>query len=65
MKNDPIVDQARRAGEEYLARFNFDLGLACDDLRRRTEEARLAGRTVISRPAKRINPASAPTKKAG
>jgi hypothetical protein len=38
---------------------------ACDDLRRRTEEARLAGRQVISLPPKRITPQSAPDKKVG
>jgi hypothetical protein len=65
MTDDPVVDEARRAGEAYLARFNFDMEAACEDLRRRTEEARLAGRQVVSFPPKRIPPTAQPAKQAG
>jgi len=54
MTDDPIVDEVRRAGEAYLAQFDFDLKAACDDLRRRTELAREAGRNVVSYPPRRI-----------
>lgn len=65
MSGELIVDEARRAGEAYLAQFNFDLRAACEDLQRRTEEARRAGRKVVSLPPRRIDPVPAPTKKVG
>jgi hypothetical protein len=55
MNDDPIVDEARRAGEAYLAQFDFDMKTACEDLRRRTEEARKAGRQILSLPPKRVS----------
>lgn len=61
---DPIVEEVRGAGEAYLAQFNFDLSVACEDLRQRTEAARAAGRKVVSRPPRRIQPA-APQRKVG
>lgn len=65
MTDDPIVDEVRRAGEEYLAQFNFDLHAAVMDLQRLTEEAQRAGRLVVSLPPKRIAPQPPPAKKAG
>jgi hypothetical protein len=55
-EGEDLVEEARRGGEAYLAQFNFDLAAACDDLRRRTEEARRAGRRVISFPPRRPQP---------
>ena len=52
MREDPIVEEVRRAGEEYFANFNFDLNAICDDLRRRTEEAAREGRKVASFPSR-------------
>jgi hypothetical protein len=57
--DDPIVDEVRRAGEAYMAQFNFDLHAACEDLRRRTEETARGGRVVVSRPPRRIPPPEA------
>ena len=54
MMDDPIVEEARRAGEAYLAQFNFDMKAACQDLRRRTREAARAGRRVLSLPPRRL-----------
>ena len=65
MKDDPIVNEVREAGEAYLARFNFDLSAACDDLRRRTEEARAQGRQIVSLPPKRITPQPISARKVG
>ncbi|HEX4055283.1 MAG TPA: hypothetical protein VHX86_13550 [Tepidisphaeraceae bacterium] len=62
---DPIVDEIRRAGEAYLSQFNFDVKAACDDLRRRTDEARREGRRVVSFPPKRIVAPAPSAKKAG
>jgi hypothetical protein len=65
VKEDPIVDEVRRAGEKYLAQFDFNMKAACDDLRRRTEEARRAGRQVVSFPPRLITPQKIRGKKAG
>jgi len=59
MTNDPIVEEVRRAGEDYFRRFNYDLKAALDDLRRRSERA---GREVVSLPPRRVPPQ--PSKKA-
>jgi hypothetical protein len=63
MNEDPIVEEVRRAGDAYFKRFNYDLKAAFADLRRRTEEARKAGRRVVSRPP--CLTAAARAKKAG
>lgn len=51
MKDDPIVDEVRKAGEAYLAQFNFDMKTACDDLRKRSEAA---GRKTVSLPPRPV-----------
>jgi hypothetical protein len=62
---DPIVDEARRAGEAYMKQFNYNLHDAFADMRQRTEAARVAGRKVVSLPPRRIpHPASVGSKKA-
>lgn len=55
MKDDPIVQEVRETRQAYAARFNYDLAAMVADLQRRTDEARHAGRAVVSlpeRPAK-------------
>ena len=55
--SDPIVDEVRKAGEDYLARFNFDFEAACRDLQRLSEKA---GRTPVAyqpRPVQTPTPA--------
>lgn len=49
MKDDPIVDEVRKAGEAYLAKFQFDLRAAFEDLNRRTVAS---GVRAVSRPPK-------------
>jgi len=72
MKDDPIVEEVHRVREEIAAKFNYDLRAICEDAQRRTEEARRAGRRVVSRPPRRppgwVAPKTtpeAPTRKAG
>jgi hypothetical protein len=60
---DPIVEEVRRAGDTYMKQFDYDLHAVFADLRRRTEEARLAGRKVVSLPARRVTPIPAPIAK--
>lgn len=48
--DDPIVEEARRAGEELFARFGNDMHAVCEYLRRRAREE---GRHVVSMPPKR------------
>ena len=62
--NDPVVDEVRKAGEEYFAKFNFDLNAICEDLRRSTEEAAKAGHKVFSSPPRVPQPPPLRSKKA-
>jgi len=50
---DPIVEEARNAGQAYIDSFKGDLKAVFADLRRRTEEARRAGWRVVSHPPKK------------
>jgi hypothetical protein len=61
MTDDPIVEEVRQLRDQYAAHFNHDLGAMIEDLRRGTEEARLAGRLVVSLPPRPLEP----EKKAG
>lgn len=45
MWKDPIVEEVRKAREEYAARFNHDLRAMAIDLRRREKEG---GRQIIT-----------------
>ena len=54
-ENDPLVEEARRAGDAYMKQFGYDVKAAFADLRRRTDEARRTGRTVVSRPPRRVS----------
>jgi len=50
MIRDPIVEEVRKAREEYAKQFNFDLDAMFDDLERRQRES---GRETVSFPPKR------------
>jgi hypothetical protein len=65
MTEDPIIEEVRRAREELLAKFNYDLIALVKHLQEKTEEARRAGRKVMSLPPKRVTPQSSPAKKLG
>jgi hypothetical protein len=54
MTGDPIVEEVRQARKAYAARFNDDLAAMVADLRRRTEEARRAGREVVALEPRRV-----------
>ena len=47
MSRDTIVDEVRKAREEYARKFNFDLHAICEDLRKQEQ---LAGGPVVSLP---------------
>lgn len=65
MTNDPIVEEVRNAREAYAARFNYDLAAMVADLQRRTEDARRAGRQVVSLPPRPAQTPAETGKKAG
>lgn len=50
MWKDPIVEEVRKARDEYARRFNYDLDAICRDLR---EKQKTGGIKVVSLPAKR------------
>ncbi len=54
MKDDPVVEEARKAGQAYIESFHGDLKAVFADLQRRTEEARRAGRQVVSLPLRQV-----------
>jgi hypothetical protein len=47
MSRDTIVDEVRKAREEYALQFNYDLDAICADLQRREK---LSDRPVVSLP---------------
>ncbi len=51
--DDPIVAEVRRIREEIFAEYNYDLNTLFEAMRRKTEEARMAGKTVVSFPPRR------------
>ena len=62
MTNDPIVEDVRKAGEAYLAKFNFDVKAACADLRRLSKERGHQAVSYAPRPAKRLVASKEPRK---
>lgn len=50
MQPDPIVEEVRKARDEYAKRFNYDLDAICRDLQ---EKQKRGKRKVISLPPKR------------
>lgn len=65
MKDDPLVEEARHAGQAYIDSFNGDWKAIIADLQRRAREE---GREVVSLPPKPPHPWQVkrqPNKKAG
>jgi len=50
MNDDPIVEEVRRARDEYAKKFNYDLDAICRDLQKKQEQP---GKHVVSFPPKR------------
>lgn len=48
---DPIVEEARKAGQAYIDSFKGDRKAMIADLNRRSEKA---GRKLVSRPPRRV-----------
>ena len=65
MTDDLIVQEVREARQAYAARFNYDLAAMVADLQRRTEDARRAGREVVSLPPRPAEPRSHPARQTG
>jgi len=63
MKNDPIVEEARKAGQDYIDSFQGDLEAVFADLKRRTEKARQVGQHVASDVPCQVEPRSEPVKR--
>ncbi|HUT13832.1 MAG TPA: hypothetical protein VMY42_25310 [Thermoguttaceae bacterium] len=53
MFRDPIVEEVRKARDEYARRFNYDLDAICRDLRERQKKSK---HKVVSFPPKRVKP---------
>ena len=53
--DDPIVDEVRKARDEYARQFDYDLKAICRDLRKRQDAS---GRRVVSFAAKQEQEAS-------
>jgi len=65
MTDDPIVEEARKAGQAYIDSFNGDLKAIFVDLQQRTQEAHRAGHPVASPPPCQVAPRSEHAKQAG
>jgi hypothetical protein len=65
MTRDSIVEEVRRAREEYAARFNYDLRAMCEDLRKRSVERGVKTVTLSPRPVPTVVPTKTPHKKVG
>ncbi len=50
MTEDRIVDEVRKARDEYARQFNYDLDAICKDLQKKQEQP---GKNVVSFPPKR------------
>ena len=48
---DPIVDEVRKAREEYARQFNYDLDAICRNLRKKQE---LSSAKVVSLPKRPV-----------
>jgi hypothetical protein len=62
MNHDPVVEEARAAGQAYVNSFNGDWKALLADLRRRSEEG---GRRPVSLPPKAPKPRPVPRRKVG
>ena len=50
---DTIVDEVRKAREDYARRFNFDLDAICRDLRQKQQAAGIQTVSLPMRPVRR------------
>ena len=50
MNEDPIVEEVRKARDEYAKKFDYDLDAICRDLQKKQEQP---GKQVVSFPPKR------------
>jgi len=50
MNDDPIVEEVRKARNEYAKKFDYDLDAICRDLQQKQEQL---GKHVVSFPPKR------------
>ena len=53
MINDPIVEEVRKARDEYARQFNYDMDAICEDLKNKQEQP---GKNLVSFPPKRPRP---------
>ena len=53
MQNDPIVEEVRKNGLAFAARFNNDLAAICKALR---DKERTSGRVIVNRAPRRRVP---------
>jgi hypothetical protein len=53
MFNDPIIEEIRQAREAHAAKFNYNLVAIYQDIK---EQERKSGKTLVSYPAKLIQP---------
>ena len=53
MREDPIVEEVRKARQEHAARFDYDLAAICRDLKEQEERG---GRTVVVLAPRRPQP---------
>ncbi len=65
MTEDPIVEEARRAGQAYVDSFKGDWRALFDDLRRRGEQAVRSGQPLASPRPQVPHPPPPTAKKAG
>lgn len=49
MQDDPIVEEVRKAREDYAKQFDFDLDAICDDLQKKQMKS---GKKAVSFPPK-------------
>ena len=49
--HDPIVEEVRKARDDYAKKFNYDLDAICRDLQ---EKQGKEGKNVVSFPPKRV-----------
>jgi hypothetical protein len=50
---DPIVDEVRKAREDYARQFNFDLDAICRDLRQKQQTSGVQFVSLPKRPVQR------------
>ena len=50
---DPVIAEARRAREEYAARFGFNLEAIFEDLKQHAQSRNASGQELVSLPPRR------------